>query len=186
MRVRSTAAVVSSVVLLLGATTTSCSTGQSQEEADAAQLELERVATALSATVLRPGAERAFERQDHPLDGGLSCTTQAHEHNEQSEDEQQSAEASEDTSGDRYLVVHCTGRTEGGEDAHFEGRLLRAALAERAADDDSLQGDFTGRVGETEVFRMDCLQCSAEPAEEDPSEEAERAEEADEVGQTKD
>ena len=182
MRVRSTAAVVSSAVLLLGTTTISCSTGQSREEADAAQLELERAATALSATVLRPGAERAFERQDRPLDGGLSCTTQAHEHNERSEDEQQDAEASED----RYLVVHCTGRTEGGEDAHFEGRLLRAALAERAADDDSLQGDFTGRVGETEVFRMDCLQCSAEPAEEDPSKEAEGAEEADEVGQTKD
>lgn len=179
MRVRSTAAVVSSAVLLLGATTTSCSTGQSQEEADAAQLELERAATALSVTVLRPGAERAFERQDHPLDGGLSCTTQAHEH-----DEQQNVETSEDASGDRYLVVHCTGRTEDGEDALFEGRLLRAALAERAADDDSLQGDFTGRVGETEVFRMDCLQCSAEPAEEDPSEEAEGAEEADEVEQT--
>lgn len=181
MRVRSTAAVVSSAVLLLGATTTSCSTGQSQEETDAAQLELERAATALSATVLRPGAERAFERQEHPLDGDLSCTTQAHEHDEQSEEEQQNVETSEDASGDRYLVVHCTGRTEGGEDALFEGRLLRAALAERAAGDDSLQGDFTGRVGETEVFRMDCLQCSAEPAEEDPSKEAE---EAGEVEQT--
>jgi len=179
MRVRSTAAVVSSAVLLLGATTTSCSTGQSQEETDAAQLELERAATALSATVLRPGAERAFERQEHPLDGDLSCTTQAHEH-----DEQQNVETSEDASGDRYLVVHCTGRTEDGEDALFEGRLLRAALAERAAGDDSLQGDFTGRVGETEVFRMDCLQCSAEPAEEDPSKGAEEAEEAGEVEQT--
>lgn len=179
MRVRSIATVVPFAALLLGAPIVSCSTGQSQEEIDTAQLELERAATALSATVLRPGAERAFDRHDHPLDGGLSCTTQAHEHSEPP-DEQQNAEASEDTSEERYLVVHCTGRTEDGDDALFEGRLSRVALAERAADDDSLQGEFTGRVGDTEVFSMDCLECSPELAEEDPQEEADEVDQAEE------
>src|SRR5699024_10390695 len=99
-------------------------------------------------------------------------------------DEQQNVETSEDASGDRYLVVHCTGRTEDGEDALFEGRLLRAALAERAAGDDSLQGDFTDREAETEVVRINNQQCYVEPAEEDPSKGAEEAEEAGEVEQT--
>lgn len=170
MRVRSTTTVAPFVALLLSAAMVSCSTGRGQES-DTAHLELERAATALSATVLRPGAERAFQRHDHPLDGGLSCTTQSHEPGEPPDDRQQNAKASDGASEDRYLVVHCTGRTEEGHDALFEGRLSRAALAERAAGDDSLQGLFTGRVGDTEVFTMDCLQCSPGPADEGTPEE---------------
>lgn len=181
MRVRSTTAVAPFAALLLGAALTSCS---GQEEADAAHLELERAATALSATALRPGAERAFERHDHPLSDGLSCSTQSHEHSEPMDGEQQNAEASEDTSENKHLMVHCTGRTEEGDDALFEGHLLRATLAERAADDDSLQGSFTGRVGDTEVFSMDCLQCSPEPADEDDEDTAENAEDANDTDGT--
>ncbi|MFL1431972.1 MULTISPECIES: hypothetical protein [unclassified Nocardiopsis] len=156
MGVRSTGARAPLALLLAGAAwaVVSCSPAT---EADPAAVELQRTAEALSVTVLRPGAERAFAREGHPLEGALECGTTP------PADASPSREAEADL-GDT-TVVHCTGTTEAGAQARFEGELSREALIARPAGDDGLPGTFVGTVDGDEVFRMDCLQCA--PAAED-------------------
>ncbi|MBE1458550.1 hypothetical protein H4W79_002764 [Nocardiopsis terrae] len=181
MGVRSTA-VTASMALLLCATLTSCSTEEAPEqEADTALLELEQAADALSVTILRPGAERAFARKGHPVDGSLSCTTAPADGPSPDPSEgggesvtadgarataadQEATEGAPRVRGGR-LEVFCTGQSRTGEQVSFEGRLRRGALAEREEGDDSLRGDFTGRVDGEEVFAMDCFQCSPTPSQ---------------------
>ncbi|MEU0239960.1 hypothetical protein ABZ234_19925 [Nocardiopsis sp. NPDC006198] len=201
MRVRSTTVLVPLAVLVLGGVlATSCSPGGAHDaEADTARVELEQAADALSATALRPGAERAFAREGHPVPGGLICGSRpqgdpaaspaasvAPGPNRTAGTEGYEASASPEPRGGR-LEVHCTGETEDGARAVFEGRLLREALAEREAGDDSLPGSFTGSVDGEQVFTMDCFQCSPaaedagerEPSGEEPgTEKAENVEEA--------
>lgn len=188
MGVRSTT-VTASVALLLCATLTSCTADEAPEqEVDSALLELERAADALSVTILRPGAERAFARKGHPVDGSLSCSAVTpsapsaeppEEPDESDEDaltagEPEEIEAGEDTAEDNpqarggRLEVLCTGQSRDGEEIRFEGRLLREALAGREDGDDGLRGEFTGLVDEEEVFAMDCFQCP--PANSQPPE----------------
>ncbi|WP_431869572.1 hypothetical protein [Nocardiopsis eucommiae] len=179
MGVRSTT-VTASLALLLCAPLTSCTADEAPEQnADAALLELERAADALTVSVLRPGAERAFARKGHPVAAPLACAavpeggpgedpaedavTAGGDQEEAGAREQEGA-GGEQTRGGR-LEVLCTGQSRDGEQVRFEGRLLREALAEREAGDDSLRGDFTGLVGEEEVFTMDCFQCSPSNAE---------------------
>ncbi|WP_017586643.1 hypothetical protein [Nocardiopsis ganjiahuensis] len=173
MGVRSTT-VTASLALLLCATLASCTADEAPEqEVDAALLELEQAADALSVTVLRPGAERAFARKGHPVDGSLSCTTAPPEPAEgdgdtvtaggtEAGEDAVAQEPTEDAREARggQLEVLCTGRSRDGEEIRFEGRLLREALAGREDGDDSLRGDFTGLVAGDEVFTMDCFQCS--------------------------
>lgn len=175
MRVRSTAATARFAALVLGGLlATSCS-GARDAEADAALVELGRAADALSATALRPGAERAFAREGHPVPGGLTCggLPQGQPSASPALPGANRTAGAEDVGapaaprGGR-LEVRCTGRTEQGAEAVFEGRLLREALAERAPGDDSLPGSFTGAVDGARVFSMDCLQCA--PAAEDAEE----------------
>ena len=196
MRVRSTAVTVPFAVLVLGGVlATSCSTGARDVEADAAQVELERAADALSATVLRPGAERAFAREGHPVPGGLTCGSRPQgDPSAPSSDadtpgvsrtagtEGFEAPASPEPRGGQ-LEVHCTGETEDGAQAVFVGRLLRAAMAEREAGDDSLPGSFTGSVDGEEVFAMDCFQCS--PAAKDADKAEEQVPGGEDAGQEK-
>lgn len=158
MGVRSTGARAPLAVLLAGAAwaVVSCSPAA---ETDPAAVELRRTAEALSVTALRPGAERAFAREGHRLQGPLECgTTPA------ADDASPSREA--DAERGDTTVVHCTGTTEAGAEARFEGELSREALIARPAGDDGLPGTFVGTVDGEEVFRMDCLQCT--PATEDP------------------
>ena len=198
MRIRSTAAVPFAVLVLGGVLATSCSFGARDMEADTAQVELERAADALSATVLRPAAERAFAREGHPVPGGLTCGSRPQQEpsappsdsgtpgaNRTAGTEGFEAPASPGSRGGR-LEVHCSGETEDGAQAVFVGRLLRTAMAEREAGDDSLPGSFTGSVDGAEVFAMDCFQCSPAAGEQAPGgqdagkEKAENVEEADE------
>ncbi|MFD3683993.1 hypothetical protein ACFWTE_04105 [Nocardiopsis sp. NPDC058631] len=204
MRVRSTTATATvpfAVLVLGGVLATSCSFGARDMEADTAQVELERAADALSATVLRPAAERAFAREGHPVPGGLTCGSRPRQEpsappsdsgtpgaNRTAGTEGFEAPASPEPRGGR-LEVHCSGETEDGAQAVFVGRLLRTAMAEREAGDDSLPGSFTGSIDGAEVFAMDCFQCSPaakEAGEQVPGgqdagkEKAENVEEADE------
>ncbi|MEU3020473.1 hypothetical protein ABZ635_24120 [Nocardiopsis sp. NPDC007018] len=179
MGVRSTAA-TASLALLLCAPLASCTADEAPEQsADAALLELERAADALSVSILRPGAERAFARKGHPVAAPLECAAvpESAPSSAPSEDLAEGEDAvtaggDEEASpapdgpesrgrerGGR-LEVLCTGQSRDGAQVRFEGRLLREALAERAIGDDSLRGAFTGKVGEEEVFTMDCFQCS--------------------------
>ncbi|CAL9358105.1 hypothetical protein SUDANB121_00617 [Nocardiopsis dassonvillei] len=153
MGVRSTAARAPLAVLLAGAAwaVVSCS---SAAETDPAAVELRRTAEALSVTVLRPGAERAFAREGHPLQGPLECSATPPSDAASPSREAEAAERGDAT------VVHCTGTTEAGDTARFEGELSREALIARPAGDDGLPGTFVGTVGDEEVFRMDCLQCA--------------------------
>ncbi|GAA1465906.1 hypothetical protein NE857_17680 [Nocardiopsis exhalans] len=193
MGVRSTT-VTASLALLLCVSLTSCTAdGATEEEVDAALLELELAADALSVTILRPGAERAFARKGHPVAAPLTCTAVSGD--EPSEELAQGEENSvtaggteaeqdpvaddtdadgsredgpgEDTREERggRLAVLCTGHSRDGEELRFEGQLLREALAGREVGDDSLRGAFTGLVGEEEVFTMNCFQCSPVNAE---------------------
>lgn len=157
MGVRSTAARAPLAALLAGAAwaVVSCSPAA---ETDPAAVELRRTAEALSVTVLRPGAERAFAREGHPLDGSLECSTTPPAGASPSPE----AEAAE---REGATVVHCTGTTEAGAGARFEGELSREALIARPAGDDGLPGTFVGTVDGEEVFRMDCLQCAPAPEE---------------------
>lgn len=182
MGVRSTT-VTASLALLLCAPLTSCTADEAPEQSpDAALLELERAADALSVSILRPGAERAFARKGHPVAAPLECTAvpeggpSAGPSEELDEDavtaggdQEAAAGDQEGASGEQArggrLEVLCTGQSRDGEQVRFEGRLLREALAEREVGDDSLRGDFTGLVGEEEVFTMDCFQCSPSNAE---------------------
>ncbi|PWV55182.1 hypothetical protein [Nocardiopsis sp. L17-MgMaSL7] len=188
MGVRSTT-VTASLALLLCAPLTSCTADEAPEQSpDAALLELERAADALSVSVLRPGAERAFARKGHPVAAPLDCTAvpEGGPSAEPSEDlaedavtaggaeEPSASPGAEGAPGQRArggrLEVRCTGQSRDGEQIRFQGRLLIEALAEREAGDDSLHGAFTGLVGEEEVFTMDCFQCSpanAQPPEKD-------------------
>lgn len=197
MGVRSTAVTAPLAAALLCGALVSCSTGQ--DEADEAMAELEKAAGNLSATALRPAAERAFARNGHPLPEGLVCSTQAPGTPSPSEapEEEQGTEARaegpvagptytaapdlgptftaapDEDAGEEpegYLMVVCTGDTEDGDEASFEAMLPRQALAARDEGDDALPGEFTGRVGEEEVFTMDCLQCSPEAEAQDEGE----------------
>lgn len=205
MGVRSTA-VTASLALLLCATLTSCTADQAPEqEVDDALLELERAADALSVTILRPGAERAFARKGHPVDGALSCASavdpSAEPSEELAESEEDSVTASETGSADEAaepgeagqdtaedaqgarggrLEVLCTGQSRDGEEIRFEGRLLREALAGREEGDDSLRGAFTGLVGGDEVFTMDCFQCAPANSESPDAAEPQEDDEASE------
>ncbi|WP_306371570.1 hypothetical protein [Nocardiopsis sp. CC223A] len=159
MGVRSTGARTPLAVLLAGAAwaVVSCSPAA---ETDPVAVELRQTAEALSVTVLRPGAERAFAREGHPLQGPLECGTTP------PADASPSREA--DAERGDTTVVHCTGSTEAGARVRFEGELSREALIARPAGDDGLPGTFVGTVDGDEVFRMDCMQCA--PAAKDAGE----------------
>ncbi|RKS08957.1 hypothetical protein DFP74_4684 [Nocardiopsis sp. Huas11] len=177
MGVRSTTVLAPLSALLLACVlTTSCALGDDDQEADPERLQLEAAAGALSVSVLRPGAERAFARDGHTLDGGLDCANEAPA--APSADPGGTGPAGEDAEeaggsgqegGDgraspavpgEELAVHCTGVTDEGEEVVFEGRLARADLAAREAGDDSLHGSFTGSVAGETVFDLDCFQCA--------------------------
>lgn len=187
MGVRSTAATAPLAAVLLCGALASCSSGQ--EEADATMAELEQSAENLSATALRPGAERAFASHGHPLPEGLVCSVETpgapppSGAPSDSEDTGTPADgpggagptftaapdlgptftaAPEEDQG--YLMVVCTGRTEDGGAASFEATLPRQALTAGEGGQGGLSGEFVGRVDREEVFTTDCLQCS--PGEE--------------------
>ena len=181
MGVRSTTA-TASLALLLCVSLTSCTADEAtDEEVDTALLELERAADALSVTILRPGAERAFARKGHPVAAPLTCTAAGSADPSDAPSETPAADgaveggtADEDAreqAGSGRLAVLCTGHSRDGEDLRFEGQLQREALAGREVGDDSLRGVFTGLAGEEEVFTMDCFQCAPVNAE-SPSESA--------------
>lgn len=163
MGVRSTTT-TASLALLLCVSLTSCTADEpTQEHVDTAPLELERAADALSVTVLRPGAERAFARKGHPVAAPLTCTPAGSAAPSDTPSAGQAADHNDDEGPQARrgsLTVLCTGRSRDGEELRFEGRLLREALAGRETGDDSLRGAFTGMAGEEEVFTMDCFQCS--------------------------
>jgi hypothetical protein len=163
MGVRSTTVLAPLAALLLaGMLTTSCALG-GDPEADPERLELERAADALSVSLLRPGAERAFARAGHTLDGGLACTNEAPPAPSGSPGDTGPADGGASPSPGRGgLAVYCTGLTTEGEEVAFEGRLARADLAAREAGDDGLPGDFTGSVDGERIFALDCFQCAPE------------------------
>ncbi|MFE3456278.1 hypothetical protein ACFXKD_01950 [Nocardiopsis aegyptia] len=190
MRVRSTTVMAPLSALLMACVlTTSCALDDGDREADPERLELEAAADALSVSVLRPGAERAFARGGYALDGGLECTNEVPaapsadpsaepggsdpengpEGSDPAGDDTEEAGGSGAAAGtgeasppdrDGLLAVYCTGVTGEGEEVVFEGRLARADLAAREVGDDSLPGDFTGSVAGQEVFALDCFQCA--------------------------
>lgn len=193
MDVRSTTLGISATLLLCGALTSCTDPAPTEQEIDAERLELARAADALSASVLRPGVERAFARKGHPVDGTLTCAPPAaigepeasgspppSPSAEPTRDEENTVTAdgardgtaeegkadAEPVSGG--LEVVCEGLDRDGAELRFEGRLSSEALAERAAGDDSLSGVFTGAVDGDEVFTMDCFQCA--PLEPEPEE----------------
>ncbi|GHD19918.1 hypothetical protein [Nocardiopsis kunsanensis] len=184
MGVRSTAALAPLAAVLLCGALASCSSGQ--EEPDATRAELERAAEDLSATALRPGAERAFASHGHPLSEGLVCSVEAPGSPSPSRtpsDSEKGGTPADGPAGDGptftaapelgptftaapeeepqgYLMVVCTGRTEEGEEASFEATLPRRALLSGQEGGDGLSGEFVGRVDREELFSTDCLQCS--------------------------
>ncbi|WP_116246908.1 hypothetical protein [Nocardiopsis sp. FIRDI 009] len=170
MGVRTTAVLTPlACMALAGVLTTACATDDARvERAEAAREEMARAAGALSVTALRPAAERAFARAGHPVEGILSCANgpAADPSDGASPDggaHGLSAEADEraDRATDAGTVrVHCTGTTRDGRSVRFEGRLSPQLLAEREAGDEGLPGAFSGSVGGTEVFAMDCFQCA--------------------------
>lgn len=189
MGVRSTTLSISATLLLCGALTSCTDPAPTEQEIDAEQLELARAADALSASVLRPGVERAFARKGHPVDGTLTCASPAtvgepgaspSPSAEPTLDEEDTVtadgakggageegeEEAEPVSGE--LEVICEGLDRGGAALRFKGRLSSEALAERAAGEDSLSGVFSGAVDGVEVFTMDCFQCT--PREPEPEE----------------
>ncbi|MEU2973040.1 hypothetical protein [Nocardiopsis alba] len=181
MRVHSTTAAASLALLLCGALASCAPAGPTEQEIDAARLELTKAADALSVSVLRPGAERAFARKGHPVEGALVCSTPSGSPSEETSsapgplEEPDSTVSNEpltagesvleDEDGEERLRVVCTGRGREGEQLRFEGSLLVNALAERGEGDDSLRGDFLGVVDGEELFTMDCFQCSPEAAD---------------------
>ncbi|WP_304454935.1 hypothetical protein [Nocardiopsis sp. YSL2] len=194
MRVRSTTVLAPLSALLLACVlTTSCALDDGDQEADPERLELEAAAGALSVSVLRPGAERAFARGGHTLDGGLQCTNEApaepsadpggsapaDDGTEEADGSGGAADTGEASPPDQdggLLAVYCTGVTGEGEEAAFEGRLARADLAARGAGDDSLPGDFTGSVAGEQVFELDCFQCAPVAAADGNGAEGDQAE----------
>lgn len=190
MGVRSTTALAPLAAVLLCGALGSCSSGP--EEADATMAELEEAAENLSATALRPDAERSFASHGHPLPEGLVCSVEAPGTPPPSkapsdsggtgtrvdgpggsgptftaapgQDPTFTAAPEEEPQG--YLMVVCTGRTEDGEEASFEATLPRRALISGEMGEDGLSGEFVGRVDQEELFTTDCLQCSPE---EEPS-----------------
>ncbi|OLT30657.1 hypothetical protein BJF83_08175 [Nocardiopsis sp. CNR-923] len=173
MRVRTTTVLAPLTCLALaGVLTTACTSDDARvERAQDARREMARAAGALSATVLRPAAERAFARSGHPVQGVLTCAnepsagTSPAGAGERSAGTDDRTEAAEEDDG--AVEVHCTGTTLAGDPLVFEGRLRPEVLAEREAGDDGLRGAFSGTVGGTEVFAMDCFQCAPALAGED-------------------
>ncbi|MDT0330205.1 hypothetical protein [Nocardiopsis lambiniae] len=153
MGVRSTVTGAPLAALLLG---TACALASCAPaaEVDPAVVELQKAAEALAITVLRPGAERAFAREGHPIEGALECTVTP------PADASPSQEAGEGADRADGTTVHCAGTTEQGAEVRFEGELSREALAARPVGDDGLPGTFVGTVDGEEVFRMDCIQCA--------------------------
>jgi len=186
MGVRSTTALAPLAAVLLCGALGSCSSGP--EDADATTAELEQAAENLSATALRPEAERTFARHGHPLPEGLVCSVEAPGTPSPSKAPSDSGgtgtradgpggsgptftaapgqgptfTAAPEEEPQSYLMVVCTGRTEDGEEASFEAALPRRALATGELGEDRLSGEFVGRVGKEELFTTDCLQCSPE------------------------
>ncbi|MFI6577812.1 hypothetical protein ACIBFB_18645 [Nocardiopsis sp. NPDC050513] len=176
MRVRTTTVLAPLTCLVLaGVLTTACTTDDARvERAESARREMARAAGALSATVLRPAAERAFARAGHPVQGVLTCANEPTAGRSSPEAGGQSAgtdgREEADREGDGAVEVHCTGTTRDGDPLVFEGRLRPEVLAERETGDDGLRGVFSGRVGGAEVFAMDCFQCAPALAGEDTGE----------------
>lgn len=194
MGVRSTTLSISATLLLCGALTSCTDPAPTEQEIDAERLELARAADALSASVLRPGVERAFARKGHPIDGTLTCAspttargpaTSSSPSAEPTPDEEDTVtadgtevgageegrerEEAEPVSGG--LEVVCEGLDRDGAALRFEGRLSAEALAERPAGDDSLAGVFSGAVDGDEVFAMDCFQCAPQAPESEEAQE---------------
>lgn len=197
MGVRSTTLSISATLLLCGALTSCTDPAPTEQEIDAERLELARAADALSASVLRPGVERAFARKGHPVDGTLTCVSPAATGEPDASGSPSPSPSAEPTRDDEEdtvtagrarsgtveedeedaghvsggLEVVCEGLDRDGAELRFEGRLSSEALAERAAGDDSLSGVFTGAVDGEEVFSMDCFQCAPREPESGEAEE---------------
>lgn len=121
-------------VLALGG----CTAGPSEE------VRTLRAATGeLSAVLLRPEAEQAFEREGHPVEGNLACRSRKR--------------------GPDRLVVVCNGSSDDDRELRFRGRIDPATVAAQPKPDEGLPGAFTGKAGGEEVFRMNCFNC--EPRE---------------------
>ncbi|GAA1784912.1 MULTISPECIES: hypothetical protein [Streptomonospora] len=122
--------------------------GCTQPESEDAQTM--RTATAeLSAVLLRPEAEEAFEREGHPVRGGLECRSRTRE--------------------DEPLTVVCTGRSAEDGKLRFRGRIDPGAVASQPDLAEGLPGTYTGTADGDEVFRMNCFNCEPGELEEDSS-----------------
>ncbi|MFW5417861.1 hypothetical protein J0910_14715 [Nocardiopsis sp. CNT-189] len=97
----------------------------------------------LSASLVRPRAEAAFERKGHPISGRLECSAAPEE--------------------EGVLRVDCSGTTFEEEDAEFSGRIEYQAIADRPPGDDGVPGRFVGRVSGERVYVMDCFSCRPHP-----------------------
>ncbi|WP_017591874.1 hypothetical protein [Nocardiopsis potens] len=97
----------------------------------------------LSASLVRPRAEAAFERKGHPISGRLECSTAPDE--------------------EGALLIDCSGTTFEEEDAEFSGRIEYRAIADRPPGDDGVPGRFVGKVSGEQVYVMDCFSCRPHP-----------------------
>lgn len=111
--------------------------GCSEEEVT----ELRGVSGDLTAALLRPEAEDAFEQNGHPVAGKLAC---AH-----------------DAEGADGVVVTCTGTSKGDERLRLTGTLDPAEVAKQESDDYGLPGEFVGQLDGEELFTSNCFNCKA-------------------------
>lgn len=115
--------------------------------ADSEDVQTLRSATGeLSAVLLRPEAEQAFEREGHPVRGSLSCRSR--------------------DAGTDQLTVVCEGESADGGELRFRGRIDPNTVAAQPGPAEGLPGDFTGTAGGDEVFRMNCFNCEPRELEE--------------------
>ncbi|MBR8742393.1 hypothetical protein DSY14_11760 [Nocardiopsis sp. MG754419] len=180
MGVRSTTVTVSATLLLCGALTSCAASGPTVQEIEATDAELARAADALSASLVRPGAERAFARNGHPVEGTLTCTSPAAPAEPDETGPSSTAPSAEESDtvtadgenaeGDEEVLagsleVVCSGQDRDGATLRFEGRPSAEALAARDEGEDGLPGRFTGSVDGEELFAMDCIRCEPQDPE---------------------
>ncbi|PSK98006.1 hypothetical protein CLV63_10654 [Murinocardiopsis flavida] len=103
--------------------------------------ELRGVTGDLSAALLRPEAEEAFEQNGHPVDGKLDCAHDA------------------ENTGD--VVVTCTGTGKDDEKLSLTATLDPVRIAKQESDDYGLPGEFVGLLDGEELFISNCFNCKA-------------------------
>ncbi|QBI54207.1 hypothetical protein [Streptomonospora litoralis] len=131
------------VLLLVGVVGLEGSTAESSEEVRT----LRSATGELSAVLLRPEAEQAFEREGHPVAGSLSCSS------------------AED--GTDRLTVVCSGTSAEGGELRFRGRVDPATVAGQPGAAEGLPGAYTGTAAGEQVFRMNCFNCEPREPEEE-------------------